>query len=201
MKKLLPILFALIFSLNSKAQLTSIQAGPVVSFFGRDPIVDQNVNNYGGELIANYSINKTISAGAGFQLFKFSNQSNQSNLSARVFATLKASLASNKFVYFFHVDPGYDINHYYYSFIDKAGNGDFKFEYKHTGGFYLGTGAGVHLKTKASPYINLQYSMLRLKYLLRVTDIGQSQAYDYPDKGFMHGITITAGLWLNTRKK
>ncbi len=197
MQKFLPILFALIFSLNSKAQLTSIQAGPVVSFFGRDPIVDQNVNNYGGELSANYSINKTISAGAGFQLLKFSNQS---NLYAPVFATLKASLPSHKFVYFFHIDPGYVINDYYSSFIEKAGNGDFKFEFKNSGGFYLGTGAGIHLKSKASPYINVQYSMYHVKYLMRLTDISQSQFYDYLDKGFMRGVTITAGLWLDTKR-
>jgi hypothetical protein len=197
MKKLLPILSILMYAVTSEAQLTSIQAGPVVSFFGRD-LLGKNVNNYGGELVANYSINKTISTGAGFQLLKFSNQS---NLSAPVFATLKASFASNKFVYFFHVDPGYFINHYYSSSIDKAGNGDFKTEYGYTGNFYLGTGAGVHLKTKASPYINIQYSMLHMNYLLRVTDIGQSQVYDYSYKGFNRGITITAGLWLNTKKK
>ncbi len=192
MKKLLPVLLISMYGVTSEAQLTSIQAAPFVSFF------DLGVNNYGGELIANYSINKTISAGAGFQLLKFSNQP---NLSAPLFVTLKASLPSNKFVYFFHIDPGYVINHYYSSDILKFGNGDFKFEYKHTGGFYLGTGAGVHLKSKASPYINLQYSMYHLKYLLRVTGIGTSEVDDYPDKGFMRGITITAGLWLNTKRQ
>jgi hypothetical protein len=198
MKKLLPVLLISMYAVTSEAQLTSIQAAPVVSFFGNDVSNGHDVNNYGGELIANYSIDKSISAGAGLQLLKFTDQS---NLSAPLFATVKASLSSNKFVYFFHIDPGYVINNYYSSFIEKDGNGDFKLEYKHTGGFYLGTGAGVHLKSKASPYINLQYSMYQLKYLLRVTNIGTSQGEDYPDKGFMRGITITAGLWLNTKRQ
>ena len=191
MKKLLPIFFILIFTAKLKAQQSSLQAGPVLSFFGH------NETGYGGELIANVSIQKILSAGAGIQVLKFEEEP---SLYIPAFATFKLLLPAKKVVYFFHVDPGYGFHHNYSSGEEKSMNGDVKFEFKNTGGFYLGTGAGLHLKSKASPYINLQYSIYHLKNLIRTTEVNQSDVTTYMDNHNANSITITAGIWLHPHK-
>jgi hypothetical protein len=191
MKTLLPAFFVLIFLTNSKAQTGGLQIGAVATFFGKQQ------NNYGGELIENFSIKKNISAGGGIQLLSFNAES---NLYIPVFATFKLLLPANKIEYFFHIDPGYGIHNYNSSILFDGTNGSFQFDFKNTGGFYLGTGAGVRLKSKASPYINLQYSIYHFKYVATNTDLNELKEDVYTDKRFSTGITITAGIWLHANK-
>ena len=101
MKKLLPVFFLLMLAAKSQSQNGAIQAGPVLTFFGKSE------TNYGGELIANFPIQKTLSAGAGIQLLK---DNTQPNLYVPVFATFKVSVPSKKIVYFPGINPGININ-------------------------------------------------------------------------------------------
>jgi hypothetical protein len=150
MRKFVPALFILILFQKANAQTGGLQMGPVLSFFGK------NEKGYGGELIANVPIQKVLSTGAGIQLLKLGTEP---NLYVPVFATFKASIPTNKIIYFFHVDPGYGIHSFHNAFLIEAGNGNFQMDFKNTGGFYFGTGAGLHLKSKASHILtfNIQY--------------------------------------------
>ena len=191
MKYLLPFIIILIFVAESKAQTGSLQIGPVATFFGK------HQNAFGGELIGNVSIQKNISAGAGIQILSFNAEP---NLYIPVFATFKLLLPANKIEYFFHVDPGYGIHNYNSSIFFYGTNNSFHYDFKNTGGFYLGTGAGMRLKSKASPYINLQYTLYHLKFVTNMTDLNESKEYIYTNKLFTAGMTITAGIWLHANK-
>lgn len=191
MKYIIPFSIILIFASESKAQTSGLQIGPVATFFGK------HQNAFGGELIENISIQKNISVGAGIQVLSFNSEP---NLYVPVFAKFKLVLPANKIEYFFHVDPGYGIHNYNYNIFYYGPTSNLQYDFKNTGGFYLGTGAGMRLKTKASPYINLQYSMYHLKFVTNMTDLNESKEYVYTDKFFTSGITITAGIWLHANK-
>jgi len=190
MRKLIPF-FILILALQSKAQTGGLQAGPVLTFLGKSE------KGYGAELIANIPVEKKFSIGAGVRLMKFNSEP---NLYTPVFATFKLSVAANKVIYFFNIDPGYGIHSFHNSFIYEAMNGKFQYEFKNSGGFYLGTGAGLRLKSKASPYINLQYSMYGFKYLMKAAELSLLKETGYIDHRVTTGITLTAGIWLHAKK-
>jgi hypothetical protein len=190
------LFFALLFAIISKAQTGSLQIGGVTSFFGHDEF-GKNESALGGELAANISIQKNISVGPGIQLLKFNSES---NLYAPVFATFKLNLPANKVTYFFNADAGYGIHNLHTSFTDTATNGVFKLDFKNTGGFYLSTGAGVKLKGKTAPYINLRYSLYGFKFVTKDTDINQAKEYVYAQRNAARGFTIAAGIFLAERK-
>jgi len=147
-------------------------------------------------VVANISVQKILSVGAGFQLLKVNVEP---NIYTPVFATFNLSIPLDKIVFFFHVDPGYGIysDHIAYT----TGGGDFKFDFKTTGGFYLGTGAGIHFKSKVAPYINLQYSVygFHLRYsMTNLNDINDDISSYEPIPA--RGVTITAGVWLHNKQ-
>ena len=141
-----------------------------------------------------------MTAGAGVQLLKFDFEP---NLYVPVFATFQVSVPAKKIVYFFHIDPGYGIHNYHTGYLVKLQEGNFQVDFKNTGGFYLGTGAGFHLKSKASPYLNFQYSLCSLKLVtksININDPGDPENVVFIDRGYAAGITITAGIWLHAKK-
>jgi len=180
------LLLALLVAVSSQAQKASLQIGAVTSFFGH------NENGYGIELAGNKSIHKNISTGIGIQFLKLNPEP---NLYLPIFATFKIHIPVKKFDYFFHVDPGYGIHSYH-----DAYGGPFNLYYKNIGGFYFGTGAGLRLRSKMSPYINFQYSIYGFRDQIKFTDEGQLHETVYVDKISAKSFTITAGIWLSYKK-
>ncbi|MBV9963167.1 MAG: hypothetical protein JO072_13050 [Parafilimonas sp.] len=185
----------LLITIFCKAQTGNLQIGAVTTFLG-DTELGKNEIGVGGELAANIAIQKNISVGLGAQLLKFNSED---NLYAPVFATFKLNLPAKKLVYFLHADAGYGIHSLKSSLTDTADNGVFKLDFKNTGGLYLATGAGIKLKGKFAPYINVQYALYGFKFVTKDTDINQSKEYLYSQRNTAKAVTITVGIFLEKR--
>lgn len=189
--KIILSIFILFIVSQLNAQSVGLQAGGAASFFGH------NDKELGGEFIANIPVKQLLSIGGGVRLLK---DNTEPNLYIPAFTTLRLSFPVNKIIYFFHIDPGYVFHYYHNVYYDTASNGAFKFEFKDKGGFYLGTGAGLYFKKRFSPYINVQYSLYGLKFQTKSTNINLSKEVTNIDKRNAAGVTITAGIWFNTKE-
>jgi hypothetical protein len=171
--------------INVRTQTCGLQLGGTGTFF-----INKGISG-GGELIGNITVQKKLSIGAGIQALKFYNIQ---NIYAPAFETAKYFIPAKKVIYFLHMDPGYGF--YTYKYVNKINdpNGAYNVNYKNTGGFYLGVGTGLCLKTAVAPYFNVQYSLYNYRYSINFKDVNYINRYS------LGTITFSAGIWLHTKK-